>query len=204
VDPSSPVYWGKDARSWDSLKNHWGEIRKEITLVHKNYMKSGSMDPQDTSDVYNFCDGNTWLCYIYLAALRRSNGGYETVEVIAKTRGSETNSEDGVGEGEGQIAGSSSVARKRKALGGSGGQAADAMMDKEGFRLAMMGKALDCISAAAGPPPAQAMAQKKMEIEADTKNKEEDRYAALLKNPNCPPALGAKLEAHFMSSLGDM
>jgi len=57
VDPSSPVYWGKDARSWDWLKNHRGEIRKEITLVHKNYLKSGSVDPQDTSDVYNFCDG---------------------------------------------------------------------------------------------------------------------------------------------------
>jgi len=60
--------------------------------VHKNYLKR---DPQDTRDVYNFCDGNTWLCYIYLAALRRSNGGYDTVEVIAKTLGSETNCEDG-------------------------------------------------------------------------------------------------------------
>jgi len=48
------------------------------------------------------------------------------------------------------------------------------------------------------------MAQKQMEIEADRENKEEDRYTALLTNPNCPPALRAKLEAHFMSSFGDV
>jgi len=127
VDHSTPVYWDKDVRSWDCLKNHWVGIRKEITLVHKNYLKSGSLDPQDTSDDYNFCGGNTWVRYIYLAALRRSNAGYDTLEVIANTLGNDSKCEDGVGEGQEQIAGSTSGSRKRKAPGGKGGPPSDAL-----------------------------------------------------------------------------
>lgn len=39
LDPSSPVFYGTEARSWEKLKEMWNKIVAQITVVMVKYNK---------------------------------------------------------------------------------------------------------------------------------------------------------------------
>jgi len=196
IQPSAPVHLGVAAHSWDTLKTQWGEVRKAVTLVHKNYIKSGSMDTQDTSDVYDFCGGNAWLCYIYMAALRRSNP-MTPWRSLQRPWATASTARTGSAERRGSLRGAAlEPARGRPREGEAGLHRATSW--RRWLKLWTASLLL------LRPPLADALAAKKLDIELQWKSKEEDRFAALLSNPNCLPELKAKRGAHFMKSLADM
>jgi len=49
VDPSAPVHLGNDARSWDTLKNPWGEVREAVTLVPRTTSRVALWTPRTPS-----------------------------------------------------------------------------------------------------------------------------------------------------------
>ena len=79
---------------------------------------------------------------------------------------------------------------------------------KEGDLAAKVGSYLEAITDARPPPPpkqevGEALILKRLELEMARDGKMDDRFSAMLTNPNCPAALVESMTAHFMKQLQD-
>ena len=77
---------------------------------------------------------------------------------------------------------------------------------KEGDLAAKVGTYLEAITdARPTPPPKQeveeALILKRLELGMAMDDKMDDRFSAMLTNPNCPAALVESMTAHFMKQL---
>ena len=77
---------------------------------------------------------------------------------------------------------------------------------KDGDLASKVGSYLDAITDARPPPPSkqeagEALMMKRLELEMARDDKMDDRFSAMLTNPNCPTALVESMTAHFMKQI---
>lgn len=98
VDPNTIPYSGVDARSWDKLETEFMKLKKLFTPIWAKYQRSGANDPEDRSDVWDYCGGNAWLLFVWLMAYELGDNTDLTMQLLTRIVGDE-NIEDGAEDG---------------------------------------------------------------------------------------------------------
>eukprot|EP00192_Tetraselmis_astigmatica_P015669 CAMPEP_0117683802 /NCGR_PEP_ID=MMETSP0804-20121206/20651_1 /TAXON_ID=1074897 /ORGANISM="Tetraselmis astigmatica, Strain CCMP880" /LENGTH=167 /DNA_ID=CAMNT_0005494533 /DNA_START=213 /DNA_END=716 /DNA_ORIENTATION=+ len=164
-------------------------------MIHKNYAKSGSMDTEDTSDIYDFLRREHMVVYIYLAAMRMDKRGNNYINIICKTLDSVIDVEETAGGEDGQDGGDMGKLYAEEEedspweIGGDS-ERLGREPKHNGILEDKVARAHDTFSAFITPlVVADPLALKRMVPQVDTRNNTKDRYAALLTNPECPPEI---------------
>jgi len=175
------------------------------------------------SDVWKFSNGCAWQCYIFTVAyyMHGDDGGLDYLEIIARSLGGDVDNEDGVcSDDEDDDDESDDDADDDRSKKKSNADKAHpprqykTMMARKGDNnkreggdlAAKVGSYLEAMTPARQPPttkeqPGDGMIMKRLELEMARDDKMDDRFSAMLTNPNCPAALVESMTAHFMKQL---